>query len=281
MFKITSFASKNRTGTIFILLLAISATLLIISTNSLKIHPKQIGFAFFSVIQKGFSQFGGFFSNTINSIEELRILRAEYEVIQEELDAFRYIERDVIELRQENEKLRNLLDFTKKVDYKHVPAEIIAKDPGNIFNTLVINKGKREGIEVNMPVIAFQDGFKGLVGKVVQVGPVSSQIKPIFDTTCYVASRLQNSRYDGLVSGAGYEKEELVMRYVKKYARDAIKYGDIVITSGMQSLYPKGIYIGRVRGIRAKEYEPSLELDIESIVDFSTLEYVFVLEAAE
>ena len=281
MLNIARFTSKNRTGTTFIILIGISLVLMVISTNAVTIKPKKVGFAFVSVVQKGFSRFGQFFSGTVNSIEELRVLRAEYDIIQKELESYKYIEQDILELRQENEQLRKLVDFTRKVEYKHVPAEIIGKDPGNVFNTLIINKGTRDGIKENMPVITYQAGYRGLVGKVIQAGPLSSQIKPIFDRTCYVASRLQNGRYDGLISGSGYENEMLVMQYVKKHARDEIKYGDIVITSGMNSLYPKGIYIGRIRGIRAKEYEPSLELDIEALVDFSTLEYVFVLEEAE
>jgi hypothetical protein len=71
------------------------------------------------------------------------------------------------------------------------------------------------------------------------------------------------------------------MRYVKKIAIDAFGYGDLVVTAGLGGIYPKGINIGRVRIIRARDYETSLELEIEPIIDFSRLEYVFVLRAAE
>jgi rod shape-determining protein MreC len=106
-------------------------------------------------------------------------------------------------------------------------------------------------------------------------------VQPILDPNCYVAARLQNTRYEGLVSGAGAGQNLVTMSYVPKRARDEIKYGDLVITSGMSSIYPKGIYVGRIRGIGAKEWETSLDLTIEPIVDFSTLEYVFVITKPE
>ena len=68
-----------------------------------------------------------------------------------------------------------------------------------------------------------------------------------------------------------------MLKYVKKRARTEIRYGDLLITSGMSSIYPEGIYIGRVRTIGAKEYESTLALTVEPIIDFSKLEYVFVL----
>jgi len=68
------------------------------------------------------------------------------------------------------------------------------------------------------------------------------------------------------------------MSYVNKNGKERISYGDIVITSGMKSIFPKGIYIGRVRSISAREYETSLQLEIEPTVDFSRLEYVFILK---
>jgi rod shape-determining protein MreC len=201
--------------------------------------------------------------------------------MQERLNQYRRMERNIVELKMENQQLRKQLGFSQKIGYKHIPAEIIGKDPGNYFNTIMINKGKRDGVKENMPVIAFQEGFQGLIGKVVAVGLCCSEVLPIFDQSCYVAARLQSSRYEGLVSGKTGSASRIIMRYVKKRARSDIKYGDLIITSGMNSIYPKGIYIGRVREIGGKEYETTLELEIEPIIDFSRLEYVFVLQKEE
>jgi rod shape-determining protein MreC len=145
----------------------------------------------------------------------------------------------------------------------------------------VLNKGARQGVAREMPVIAFQGGLQGLVGKVVLTGLTTSTVKPITDTSSYVAARLQSSRYDGLVSGGQLGTGRLVMRYVNKLATNEIQYGELVISSGLGGLFPQGIHIGRVREMQAKAYEASLTLEVEPIVDFSRLEYVFVLDVGE
>ncbi len=273
-----SLKEKHKTETVLAGLLLISILLIIISTNTVVFKPKQVGLTIFSTIQKGFSGIGSFFSRTVNSIGELQDLKAEYKELRNRMTEYKSLERDILELKNENEELREQLEFSNKIGYDHVAAEIIGKDPGNIFSTIIINKGSVHGLKKGMPVIAYQDGFQGLVGKIVDLGRGTSTVLPLIDRSCYAAARIQTARYEGLVSGMGRGEETVVMQYVKKRARNEIKYGDLVITSGMRSLYPKGIYIGRVREIEAKEYETSLQLTIETIIDFSRLEYVFVLK---
>jgi rod shape-determining protein MreC len=67
------------------------------------------------------------------------------------------------------------------------------------------------------------------------------------------------------------------MRFVAATARSAVGYGDVVVTSGMSSLYPRGLVIGTVLEVQARPYESSLELLVEPAVDFGRLEYVFVV----
>ncbi len=67
------------------------------------------------------------------------------------------------------------------------------------------------------------------------------------------------------------------MNYVKKIAKDKIAYGDLVVTSGLGGLYPKGINIGRIRDITAPTYETSLVLQVQPIIDFDRLEYLFLI----
>jgi len=69
------------------------------------------------------------------------------------------------------------------------------------------------------------------------------------------------------------------MRFVPKRAREEINIGDIIITSGMGGIYPAGINIGRVAGVNIPEYETTLEVEVNPMIDFSRLEYVFVIEA--
>ena len=77
--------------------------------------------------------------------------------------------------------------------------------------------------------------------------------------------------------GSGSDELPLVVQYVKKRAREELQFGDLVITSGLQSLYPPGIKVGRVSKLRLLDYLTSMELEIEPIIDFSRLEFVFII----
>jgi len=187
------------------------------------------------------------------------------------------MDKNIEEIRRENELLKEQLEFSESFEISHIPAEIIAKDPVNIFSSFMINKGRRHGVSKGMPVTSYQNGIIGLVGKVAEAGYGSSLVLPIYDSTSYVAARFQSSRYEGLINGAGRNGKNLVMNYVKKTARVEIQNNDLIVTSGMESLYPKGIYIGRVQSITSREYNTSLEIEVLPVIDFSTLEFVFVL----
>ena len=281
MFKSRRFSTKQRTGLLLGVFLFISLVLLAFSGRKISFQPKEVGLTFVSVFQNAFSEVGDFFARTIRSVNELQKLQTEYEDLIEQLNTYKTLERDLVDLREENVRLRDQLNFSSRLAIKHEPAEIIAKDPSNLFNTIMIDKGSKHGITRNMPVIAYQDGFHGLLGKVVNVGVFSSQVLPLYDRSCSVAARLQNSRYEGLISGKGNNSPYVQMNYVKKRARSEIKYGDLVITSGLSRVYPQGIYVGRVRSISAKEYESTLNIDIEPIIDFSKIEHVFVLKSGK
>ncbi len=278
MARFSTFIKKNKKWSTLVGLLLLCLILLSISTKSIVLKPKKIGFSVVSVLQSGVSKIGSLISDTINSVGELKRLKTEYNELQQKLAQYRELERDYIQIVNENKRLREQLEFASSLSFDRIPAEIIAKDPGNEFSSIVINKGRRQGVKKDMPVIAFQDGFQGLVGKVVETGIITSIIIPLYDESCYVAARLQDTRYEGLIRGGGNPDEYLIMDYVKKRAKEEIQYGDLVTSSGLQSLYPKGIYIGRVRAMNAEEWESSLELRVEPIIDFSRLEYVFILK---
>ena len=274
-----SYARRHRTGLTCLALVFASFILLLFSGRSMVLRPKEIGQSVFSLFQIGIHGAGQWFGDSWNSIGELKRLKQELQQTRQGLAEYERAARDLAQMRQENEQLRAQLGFSQVLAFRQIPAEVIAKDPGNLFSTLMINKGSAQGVRRGMPVVAFQGGLQGLVGRVVEVGVLSSTIMPIFDPSSHVAARLQNCRYDGLVSGMRTEPGRLVMQYVKKLAVNEVQYGELVITSGMGQVFPKGIHVGRVRAMEAKPYETSMEVEVEPIVDFSRLEYVFVLGA--
>lgn len=261
------------------LMLLASLVTLTVSTGSLVGVPQQIGLAALSFVQRGFSAVSGFFSQTVASIAELRRLQEDHADLVKQMELMANQQRQFTELRSENERLRELLKFQAAASYASVAGRIIAKDPENLYSTFVVNRGSAQGVRKNQAVVAYQDGVEGLVGRVVEVSRESCMVVPIYDATTFVAARLERSRYEGLVVGGGGDDLPLVMRYVKKRAQPEIQFGDLVVTSGMQSLYPPGIAIARAGRIRSFDYLNSLEIDLEPVLDFSRLEFVFIIDS--
>ena len=264
---------------IFILLLLINSILMISDRRGREVLKlSELGFSFLSVFQQGFAYFTDFINETGNSISELKKIKTEYRDLLKKVSEYESLEKDYLDLKRENEEMRRQLSLSSNSKMEKIPAQITGSDPGIFYNTIIIDKGSKHGIKKDMAVVAFYEGFQVLVGRVIETGAYSSKVIPLYDKKFSAAARLQNLRYEGILSGNGDSRSLCLINYVNKNARDKIGYGDVVVTSGMSSIYPGGIYIGRVRSVVAKEYETSLELEIEPVVDFSRLEYVFVLK---
>uniref|UniRef100_A0A7C3HV39 Cell shape-determining protein MreC n=1 Tax=Gracilinema caldarium TaxID=215591 RepID=A0A7C3HV39_9SPIR len=269
---------SNNTLYVFLALTTIAFSSLLFSTRSFVIDVRDVGFSLFSGLRGTIHGVTSSVQKTILSIEELRRLKQEYDQLSKQLERYEQLARSAADIGQENINLKKQLDFSQNLVYKHIPAQIIGKDPDNLFSSFVIDKGIKEGIKKNMAVIAFQDGIQGLVGLVVQVGRHESMVMPVYDANSFVSARFAQSLYEGIVSGQGDVNSPLIMKYIKKRAKDEIQYGDRIVTSGLGGVYPKGIEIGRVSKIIFQEYETSLTVELESAIDFSRLEYVFVIE---
>lgn len=277
------FESLTRHRTVITLIVIVVACLvsLGVNTDSLSLRPKEVGQSVMGAFQQAVSAVGGFLLRTVASVAELRDLRAQYDGVVDQLREYERVAGDVAALRDENARLRQALNFSENIRIGNIPARVIAKEPGFFFSGLTINRGRASGVRRDMPVIANQNGIQGLVGRVREVGLTSSVVMPVFDPESFVAARLQRSRHEGLIGGKGMATNSLSMRYVAKSARSQISTGDLVITSGMRSIYPEGIYVGTVDAIRGEAYETSLQIEILPVVDFGRLEYVFVLGVPE
>jgi rod shape-determining protein MreC len=278
MRSIKSYLAKHKTGVSLFLLIFISLILLLTTSQTLELQPKKIGQGIVSIFQRAVSGVGAWFANTVNSIGELKRTKEELEEYKEKLLVYERIAGESTQLRQEIQQLRELLGFSQTVGYRHIPAEVVARQPGNVFALIVLNKGTKDGVRRYMPVAAQSTGLTGLVGKVITVSRSSCTVLPILNEDSYVAARLDRSRYEGIVKGESEFSEFLSMQNVQKIAIREIQYGDMVITSGLGQLFPKGIPIGRVRSITSEAEETSIELKLEPIIDFVRLEHVLILE---
>ncbi|GHU22364.1 cell shape-determining protein MreC [Spirochaetia bacterium] len=219
-----------------------------------------------------------FTTQTVLSVQELSTLRKEYSELTDRITRYEDLERTTTEIRQENIRLREQLGFSSTLNVNHIAAEITGRDPQTVFSAFSINKGSDSGVSVDMPVIAFQNGVQGLVGKIIHAGRRESLVMPVYDINFFAAARCSESRYEGIVNGPGELGQPLRMQFVRRMFRDEIKPDDTIITSGMGGVYPAGITIGKVSEILYRDYESSMELELKSSIDFTRLEYVFVID---
>lgn len=272
-----SFIRRHRNSLSFASLILTAALMLLFNGPSMTVQPKDIGLSIWAGLQFSLTTVWTGIGNLFNAIGELQALREEFESSKERLSYYEGIERSLVELRQENRQLREQLGFQEALEWKSVAAQIIAKDPSNLSSALQIDRGFLHGLTVNQPVVAYQNGIYGLVGKVVHVGLASATVQPLTDVQSWISARLQSTRHEGLVTGQGNMSPFLRMLYVRKRAWPELKPGDLVVTTGFNSLYPRGISLGRIESISAKDYETSLEIDLDPVLDLGRLEYVFVL----
>lgn len=268
---------KYKRGLLLIVFLIASSLLILFNGTPGVAKPQEIGLSIFSFFQGLISQSGHWFSQTTDSMVEMANLKENYQTAKEQLKKYEGMERSYIDILDENKKLKDQLNFVQSYENSTISSEIVSKDPTRVYSTVVINKGYLDGVRKNFPVLAYQNGTYGLVGKILEVGLTASIVQPILDANLFVAARFHNTRYQGLVSGKGSNEESLVMTYVSKKAREELKIGDLVETDGMDSLYPKGMVIGRVKSITLKDYESSLDVELEPIISFSKLEYLTIV----
>jgi rod shape-determining protein MreC len=264
---------------VFIALIICSFSLLLFSTRNFVLDFRGMGLSVFSGVRGGVYELSSFFARTALSVRELAGLRREYAELLRRLERYEELERSNAETIQENARLREQLGLARTLRYRHIAAEIIGRDPDNLFSALIINKGKHSGVAANMAVIAWQNGTQALVGRILQAGAFESLVMPVYDVSSLAAARFSVSRYEGIVEGQGDPETPLLMRLIPKRARDEINIGDMIITSGMGGVLPAGINIGRVSAVNYRDYEITMEAEAAPVIDFSRLEYVFVIEA--
>jgi len=158
--------------------------------------------------------------------------------------------------------------------FEPVGCTIIAKDPGNWFEVFTINRGSKDGIEINAPVITAY----GLVGRVSQVDLFTSKVTSIIDMDSTVAARVSRSRDILIVRGDAALRNSGLCRMDYISPEVDIMPGDIIETSGLGGIYPKGIIIGQVKEVIRNEGQYDSYAIITPVVDFKRLEEVIVLK---
>jgi rod shape-determining protein MreC len=168
-----------------------------------------------------------------------------------------------------NTRLRDLLEFRKSVTQRSVAAEVIGKDPSPWFKTIVIDKGLQEGVQMGLPVVMPE----GIVGLVTNAANHYATVLLLIDQNSAIDALEQNSRARGIIKGEPAGR--CFFKYVlRKYD---IKIGDVVLSSGLDGVFPKGFRIGYVSEVVKPNAGIFQEVTVTPFIDFEKLEEVLVV----
>jgi len=207
---------------------------------------------------------------------ELSEVRKELKQTRMKLQKYESMAEEVSEIKRENQRLRTLLNMKQRLEFESLPAEIVSKDPDNWFRTIIINRGSRDGIRENMPVIAFSGEHKAVVGKVMEVRWSVSRIMPVISPDMKMGVMFQESRKPGLLSGYASNAKLCVVDYVDKGYH--VGRGNIVITSGQAGIFPRGLIVGRTLKSFVSESGSFQKIIVQPYVDYDSIEQVYVIK---
>jgi rod shape-determining protein MreC len=172
------------------------------------------------------------------------------------------------ELLRENERLRDALDLKRSHPPTAVMAQVIGKQSSPVSSTVTLNKGADDGILKDMAVVTSQ----GVVGKVQAALAGTAKVLLLTDPGSTIAVRVMRNREDGLLEG---KLVNCALKYISYYTD--IQEGDLLVTSGLDGIYPSGLAVARVSKVSKHEANPFQTVIAEPAVKLSRLEEALVL----
>ena len=226
-----------------------------------------------------------FFNNMFNKLHEVkdsvkdsitspfrRILLTEKDnkKLRSEISQLRTEQQIYHEVFLENKRLKNLLSLMKKEPRYVTTTAIIAKSTDQWSSTVTIDKGLSDGVKKDMAAVT----HRGLVGKISNVTDSYSYLLLLTDINFSSAARLQKSRIEGILSGTGFKK--CTLKYIPYEER--VVNGDTVITSGLDTLFPKGIPIGYVSKVDKKGTGLFQDVEVIPFEDTAKTEEIVIIQ---
>jgi rod shape-determining protein MreC len=194
--------------------------------------------------------------------------RSENEQLQQTVRRLSLLNSAYEQARQENLRLRRLVSMSESVGYHSIGARVIARSPSFLSNVLYIDRGSADGVRMDAPVLSGD----GIIGRTVIVSRHQSQIQLITNGDASAGAMLEKSRTPGVLRGTG--NPLLDLNYVSN--TEPVAVGDIVLSSGLDGIYPKGLVIGKVAKLQ-KGKDVFQSIKVEPVMDFIHLEEVVVL----
>jgi rod shape-determining protein MreC len=220
-------------------------------------------------LQNGYSSFSQGVRGTVALYMNLIDIKVDNRLLKKEISELKAQLGQMTELKLENERLNKLLSFQQQAPMKLVAARVAGQDLLKDHRTIRINRGTSDGVVKGLAVITFE----GVVGYVFNAETHSSQILVITDRYAVVDAIVQRTRARGIVAGATVDRCRL--KYLHR--ADDVLEGDVIVTSGLDNIFPKGFPIATVVSVEKKNYGITQKVDLKPIVDPSRLEEVFVV----
>lgn len=195
--------------------------------------------------------------------------RSAYEALQKQNLELKQQLAALQEGKLESDRISALVDFSSAQDLKSVGARVIGRPTDSWGGTVVVDRGTAQGVKIGDPVIA----AGGLVGQVVEVSPLASKVRLITDPNSGVSVIVQRTRANGIVRGS--LDGGLHLDFVDK-AKTPVR-GDVLVTSGLGGVYPKGIVMGEVTDVSSPQADLYPEVSVASRVAIDRIEEVLVL----
>jgi rod shape-determining protein MreC len=199
----------------------------------------------------------------------LHLVREENLTLRQEIARLKSDNTRLRETAASTDRLRALLDLKERLSYTTIAAQVIGRDPTNWYRSIVINKGRKDGLTTDMGVLT----PAGVVGRVVKVYDRLAVVLLIIDRNNAVTGLIQRTRDEGIVEGT--DKGLARIKYLPLLS--TVKVGDQVVTSGLAGGFPRGLPIGRITKIERREAELFLSAEIEPDSDFSRFDEVLVV----
>jgi rod shape-determining protein MreC len=198
----------------------------------------------------------------------LRHVKAENDQLKRQLAASQVALQEQRALADRARGLENLLEMREHLTLATTAAQIIGAAATPDFRTVTLDKGTRDGLRADMAIIS----PVGVVGRLVVPSARSAQVQLLVDRNAAAGAIVERSRAQGVVVGGGDDR--LTMEYVSETSDVVV--GDVVVTSGIDGIYPKGFVIGRVEHVE-KNGTAYKRITVKPSVDFSALEEVLVV----
>lgn len=221
------------------------------------------------VVQKVYSGFSAGVRGTTSLYLDLVDIRKENRLMIKENSQLRAQLGALTELRLENERLNGLLTFKQKTNMELLAAKVIGNDLLPDHSTLTINRGTSHGVKKEMAAIT----VGGVVGYVLQPELYTSKLLLLTDRYAAIDAIAQRTRARGVIEGQ--TKDSCQLRYLQR--GDDVKEGDLIVTSGLDNIFPKGFPIGTVTTVEKSEYGMSQEVDVKPTINPFTLEEIYIV----